>query len=181
MAESPRLGTLPTELQNLIVLNLLPSAAVALKQTNRWFYTHVSLRRLDRVAVRDYLQSSELKIKNEHLYACFSCLCLKPETAFTFSHIGQKTSQCRPRCYDRFCLDCGIVNGAYSAGTSRLMAGSESTRKVLCGVCMSVQSYYCSRCYCCKGCIASIGTWTGRAARRSQAGGQALCQTHFRR
>ena len=181
MASSAQLCTLPLELQHLIVLNLPPSAAVALRQTNRWFYTHVSLHRLNRLAVRTYLHFLELNPKKQHLYACFFCLCLKPKMAFTSSEIGGKPKEPRRYHYDRFCLDCGIRHGVYKVGTSRPMAGSQSAPKVLCGICMSVQSYYCNKCYCCSACIASTRTWTGRAARWSQAGGQALCLAHFGR
>jgi len=182
MAEAVELCTLPVELQHHIVLNLDPSAAIALKQTNRWFHTHISLHRLDKTKVQQYLHRLELHPRNEHFYACFSCLCLKPQTAFTTVQIGTKISS-RNGSYSsqRYCLECGIRNGKYKPGTSLKMAGPESEPKVLCGACMSVQAYFCRSCLCCSGCIASMRTWTGRAARWSRGGGQGFCGRHFRR
>lgn len=179
MAGPAELCTLPTELQNLIVLNLHPSAAIALRQTNRWFHDNVSLHRLDREKVQLFLRDRELRPTNGKNYACFCCFRLKPEWAFTKSLVDSTHVRKPTYSYRRFCLECGIREGKYRWGISMEMAGSKSRPKVYCGVCTSVQENFCSKCHCCNACIASMGTWTGRAARWSQSGWQALCLDHF--
>lgn len=170
----------PTELQHLIVLNLHPSAAVALRQTNRWFHTHISLHRLDRTAVQDYLHHLELLPKHQHDYACFSCLSLKPHTAFTTTQLTPMDNICSSYNSKRFCLDCG-VKGAKFKAFSRLNIGEDELwSKVFCGACSSVQPLFCPRCHCCGGCLARMKTWTGRAALWQQSGGEKLCPTHSR-
>ena len=181
MTEAVGLCSLPVELQNFIALNLDPSTAVALRQTNRWFHTHVSLHRLNRIDVRNYLHNRELQPHNDDYYACFSCLDLKPSTAFTTFQIGTKLSNGNGYSYQRYCLDCGIRNGKHRQGTSLRMGGPKSKPMILCGVCTSVQAYFCEKCLCCSGCIISMRTWTGRAAHLSQRGNQTPCLGHFQR
>ena len=180
MTAKPELCTLPTEIQHVIVLNLHPSAAVALRQTNRWFNTHISLHRLDQIEVRKYLGQCELRPKNAASFACFSCLNLKPQTAFTMTQVHSANGKGHPHTYKRYCLECGIRDGKYKPSALLRMAGYASTVKVLCGGCASVQTYYCSRCLCCSGCIAKMKTWTGRA-RWNQSGAMAVCPQHLRR
>ena len=173
------LCTLPVEIQNLIVLSLHPSAAMALRQTNRWFHTHVSLHRLNKKVVQKYLHKLELQLGKENYYACFSCLCLKPQTAFTGVQVA-KSPRYMTFTFNRFCLECGVRSGEYKPGHSLRMVAPESKPAVFCGFCMSVQTNFCSKCYCCIACITSMGVWTGRAKHWSQRGGDGLCPTHLK-
>lgn len=172
---------LPTELQHHIVLNLHPSAAIALRQTNRWFHTHISLHRLDPVAVRNYLYQLELRPKRQDDYACFYCLCLKPRTVFTSAQLERrpKVDKYGNVHSGRFCLDCGIGNRKLIPYSVLTMGGDESTPKVFCGACSSVQSYFCRTCHCCSGCLTRARTWTGRAVLWQQSGTQKICPQHF--
>jgi len=176
------LCTLPTEIQHLIVLNLHPSAAIALRQTNRWFHTHVSLHRLDRIAVQDYLHhlESQPKSQRHHQYSCFSCLCLKPHTAFTSIELDVSRGWNRSYYSHRFCLDCGVRDGKFKPFTVLYVGEDYSRPRVFCGACLCVQAYFCNSCHCCSGCLARAGTWTGRAALWQQTGRERLCQKHFR-
>lgn len=171
---------LPTELQHQIVLNLHPAAAVALKQTNRWFHDHVSLHRLDRVAVQKYLHHLELRPRHRHDYACFYCLCLKPNTAFASTQVGRKHDELGRYNLHRHCLECGIREGKLKPFTSLTIGDDESKEVVFCGACSSVQAYFCGSCNCCSGCLAKTRTWIGRAALGHLAVGGRLCQQHFR-
>lgn len=169
----------PTELQHLVVLNLHPSAAIALRQTNRWFHTHISLHKLDRTAVQEYLHHLELQPKRRHDYACFFCLSLKPHTAFTSTQLAIDTVN---GSYNskRFCLDCGLMNAKLKPFSKFTMGEDESWSKVFCGACSSVQPLFCPSCHCCSGCLARARTWTGRAALWQQPGGNNLCPMHFK-
>lgn len=177
---------LPTELQHLIVLNLHPSAAIALRQTNRWFHTHISLHRLDPLAVRNYLHYLEYNPKRPNEHACFVCLRLKPSTAFTSAQLQSQARIDRHgnvlNCvYGRSCLDCAIKNRRVTPFSVLIMGGDDPRPKVFCGACSSVQSYFCSSCHCCSGCLTRARTWTGGAVLRQQSGTQKICERHFRR
>ena len=122
---------LPTEIQHLIVLNLHPSAAIALKRTNRWFHTHISLHRLGRPEVFRFLTEHENLpkfSKNFHQgkrtsslgYACFTCLTIKPATNFTEDQITGHYGK-----YARFRRDAGSIE-FNSALLYRLLSDEES-------------------------------------------------------
>ncbi len=162
---------LPTELQHHIVLNLHPSAAVALRQTNRWFNTHISLHRLDRTAVHEYLHHLEYLPKRLHDFACFSCLSLKPDTAFPSTQLSAK---------GRFCIDCGVKDAKFEPYTKFDIGWDGGCWKVFCGACSSVQPLFCTACCCCCGCLAKARTWTGMAALRQKPGYEKLCERHLR-
>ena len=177
MGNIPNLYALPTELQHAIVLNLPPSAAIALKQTNRYFYTYISLYRLDPLKVKRYLHEVELRPRHRENYACYTCLRVKPMTAFTASQLGVKTSRGSAYLLERFCLDCGIENKRFKPGTVLIIGGDKSHPRVCCGSCSTAQSYFCGNCHWCAACIARTKafkvSWSGSV-------GMGLCQTHLR-
>ena len=177
MDSSPSLYTLPTELQHQIVLNLHPSAAIALKQTNRYFQTHISLCRLDRFKVKQYLHQVELRPRHRDNYACFTCLRVRPMTAFTASQLGAKTSSRNSAySYGRFCLDCGIENKRFRPGSLLVIAGDQSHPRVFCGSCSTIQSYFCSNCHWCAACIARTKAFKSSWSRSL---GMGLCKMHL--
>ncbi|KAF6236128.1 hypothetical protein HO173_005757 [Letharia columbiana] len=146
MGSNLNLYTLPTELQHHIVLNLHPSAAIALKQTNRYFHTHISLYRLDPLKVKQYLHQVELRPRHRENYACFSCLRVKPKIAFTVSQLGAKKSRNGAYSSGRFCIDCGVRDKRFKPGTVLDIAGDESHPKAFCRSCSTIQSYFCGKC-----------------------------------
>ena len=166
---------LPTELQHHIVLNLHPSAAIALKQTNRYFYTHITLHRLDPFKVRQYLREVELRPRHRENYACFTCLRVRSMTAFTITQLGEKTSRNSAYSSGRFCLDCAVEGKKIKPGTVLIVAG-ESHPKVFCGSCSTVQSYFCGKCRWCAACIART---KALKTSWSRSVGKGLCQTHL--
>ena len=173
MDSNPNLYTLPTELQHHIALNLHPSAAIALKQTNRYFHTHISLRRLDLVKVKQYLHEVELRPRHREDYACFTCLRVRSMAKFTVTQLGTKTSR---NSSGRFCLDCGIENKRFKPGTVLIIAGDESHPKVLCKSCLTVQSYFCGECHWCAACIAKTRAFK---TSWSRSVGMGPCQHHL--
>ena len=182
MARKAELCLLPTELQDLIVFNLHPSAAIALKQTNHWFNTNISLHRLNKRRVREFIHERENKPQNEHLHACYLCFSLKPETAFTTQQFGTKFGRdLHGRCWGRYCLDCGFRNGHYRPGISEQLAGPPRKRGIHCGLCMSVRTYFCHKCLYCWECINHARTWIGTDARHSQPATGYLCLEHINR
>ena len=166
---------LPTELQHHIVLNLHPSAAIALKQTNRYFYTHITLHRLDPFKVRQYLREVELRPRHRENYACFTCLRVRSMTAFTITQLGEKTSRNSAYSSGRFCLDCAVEGKKIKPGTVLIVAG-ESHPKVFCGSCSTVQSYFCGKCRWCAACIART---KALKTSWSRSVGKGFCQTHL--
>lgn len=188
--ETPTLCGLPTELQHLIVLNLHPSAAVALRQTNRWFHTHVSLHRLDKHDVSLFLCEREGKPKNckPHPtkrfvdvmnYACYSCLCIKPAANFNIAHIDGEYMKGGRLWDQRFCFDCGLRQEKFDRGEMVRMAGGAKTR-LFYVACSSVQTSFCRECRWCLACIASLRTWTGRdgAIRKTKNRFKDPCSSH---
>ena len=177
MDSSPTLCTLPTELQHHIVLNLHPSAALALKQTNRYFQSHIFLYRLDRFKVNQYLHHVELRPRHRDSYACFTCLRVRPMTAFTASQLGSKTgSRNSAYSYGRFCLDCGIENKRFKPGSLIVLAGDQSHPRVLCSSCSIIQAYFCSKCHWCAACIARTRAFKASWSRSVSMG---LCELHL--
>ena len=181
MSEAPmgsnlNLYTLPTELQHHIVLNLHPSAAIALKQTNRYFHAHISLHRLDPFQVKQYVHEVELRPRHCEDYACFTCCRVRPKSAFTASQLGAKTSGNGTYSGRRFCLDCGVQSKKFEPGAILIIAGNESHPKIFCGSCSTIQSYFCGKCHWCAACIART-----KAFRMSlgQSLSKGVCQTHF--
>ena len=150
------LATLPTEIQHHIVLNLHPSAAIALLQTNHWFHDHVSLYRLDQDLVHDYLRYLEHRDHNEDNRACYNCLTIKPRSGFTSGQLISKKA---------FCLDCGVRTKMFEPYSLIHLAGGEEPR-LFCGSCCTVQRSFCRQCRLCNGCIVKMGTWTGRASQQ---------------
>lgn len=176
MGSNLNLYTLPTELQHHIVLNLHPSAAIALKQTNRYFHTHIALYRLDPLKVKQYLHEVELRPRHRDDYACFTCLRVRSMTAFTITQLGAKTSKNGAYSGGRFCLDCGVENKRFKPGTVLIIAGDESHPRVLCDSCLTVQSYFCGKCHWCAACIARTKSFR---TSWSRSVGMGLCQTHL--
>ena len=158
---------LPTEIQHLIVLNLHPSAAIALKRTNRWFHTHISLHRLGRPEVFRFLTEHENLpkfSKNFHQgkrtsslgYACFTCLTIKPATNFTedqiTGHYGKyatfNETPARLNSIRRSCIDCSLMKKAFYPGQVLRMADGE-TLNLFCPACQNLQAYFCDDCLFC--------------------------------
>ena len=195
--EKPTLCGLPTEIQHLIVLNLHPSAAIALRQTNRWFHQHICLHRLDQHEVSIFLSERERSPKFCHGpqpgqrggflgYACFSCLCIKPATCFTQSqvvgHYAKERGSERGQFSDqRYCIDCGLQQKKFHPGQLLKMAGGAKP-KAFCSACSGVQAYFCPKCRLCMACIASLKSWTARMGRTSGSGSEVglwrPCPTH---
>ncbi len=82
--EQPGLTNLAGELQDLIIINLHPSAAIALSQTNHHFHSCVSLHRLPFPVVFEYFQEKELLSIHSDDYACYTCLRLQPRSDFAW-------------------------------------------------------------------------------------------------
>ena len=171
---------LPTEIQHLIVLNLHPSAAIALKQTNRWFHTHISLHRLDQREVFQFLSAHETLpkfSKNSQQgkrtsyvgYACFKCLSIRPAIKFTEFQVtgryAKRPNSLHPSYVEpRACIDCSLKRLTNHAGQALKMADGK-TLNVFCPACKSMQAYFCHDCWFCRACIAKSKWWAGKTRR----------------
>ena len=112
---------LPPELQNLIITNLHPLAAIALRQTNHHYHSTVSLRRLAPGIVRKFLDDLDRRPRsqfedalNSKWLACYTCLCMKPGIQFEYfkAVIGEW--------HDRQCLGCDLKEGRVMTGGTHL-------------------------------------------------------------
>ena len=108
---------LPSELQDLIITHLHPSAAIALRQTSRHYHTTVSLHRLAPDIVHSFLGDLDHRppIQFEDgvkckLFACYTCLCIKPGIQFEVLEI-----ECAER-HDRQCLGCDFKEARTISG-----------------------------------------------------------------
>ena len=117
------LPSLPPELQDLIISNLHPTAAIALSKTNRHYHSIVSLHRLNPHTVREFLFDLERRSgkdsRTRKAFACYKCLCIKPGAQFKLLSIlgDYKHEERYPQdWYDRECLDCAIQNGRTKPG-----------------------------------------------------------------
>lgn len=109
--ETPGLSNLAGELQNLIITNLHPSAAIALSQTNRHFHSCAHLHRLPSPTVFDYLQEKELLPIKLDDYACYTCLRFKPRPTFGTRQTRSILEKLGQSAHKRYCFECGSMPG----------------------------------------------------------------------
>lgn len=151
------LTNLAGELQNLIITNLHPSAAIALSQTNHHFHSCVSLHRLPFSTVVDYFRDKELLPMRSHDFACYTCLRLKHRSAFAKRQTKSRRGKVGQAATERMCLDCGFTNGKHTPG-SPMKIGAEL--QVYCFACTTLKRRFCIHCHWCDSCI-SKGTARG--------------------
>ena len=107
--DRPSLTNLAGELQDLIITKLHPSSVIALSQTNHHFHDTVSLHRLPFSVVFDWLLHKEDKCCGRYWnYACYTCLRLKPRSAFSKKQTRRRREKWGQDSYMRRCLDCGL-------------------------------------------------------------------------
>ena len=129
--DRPSLANLAGELQDLIITKLHPSSAIALRQTNHHFHASVNLHRLPFSVVFDWLQDKEL-MPSHNNYACYTCLRLKPRSAFAKRQTTSGRGTFGKASHTRICLDCALSTGKHYPG-SFLEIGKEL--QVLCMGC----------------------------------------------
>lgn len=117
------LTSVPEEIQDLIISNLEPFAAINLKQVNRHFNRVVSLHRLDQRKLQSYLyrlDEGDVRVYLRRMetiggyvpgqgWACFTCLRLKRKTDFTNTHTEGNLARDGARWYTRRCRSCDIA------------------------------------------------------------------------
>lgn len=108
---------LPSELQNLIITHLPPSAVIALRQTNHHYHTTVSLHRLAPNIVHSFLDGLDRRPLSQTdggvsclWYACYKCLRMKPGIQFEVLEIEYAER------HDRQCLGCDLKEGRAMTG-----------------------------------------------------------------
>lgn len=150
------LSALPVELQEQIVCNLHPSAAIALKQTSHHFQTFISLDQYDIDEVRAFLQEKETQPHNIGRLACYSCLCLKPRPAcimniYCRNYIAPFRPYGDPHYYQQLCLECAVNKDRMLPANVVNMA-SENDRMLFCIACLTLQGHFCKTCRWCFTC-----------------------------
>ena len=156
--EGASLLNLTGELQDLIITNLHPPAAIALRQTNRHF--NACVHRPSRSDVIEYLQGEESLPIHWDDYACYTCLRLKPRSCFAIVQTRSPRGKGARGAEKRFCLDCGLKTHKLLPGqTLKIGSGLSSGMIVYCGGCETLKGRFCTKCRWCDGCI-RVGTAT---------------------
>ena len=163
------LCTLPAELQEQIALNLHPSAAVALRQTSRYYHATISLHKLSKKRVWRYLENRERQIGNEKYLACELCLCLKLDTVLikkVYHQLARFDLGYNSHNSRRVCLECAVRTKMIIPGNVVVMAKPRTKfdmvnpssrlsghRSIFCMACLTVKGEYCSFCRWCFDCV----------------------------
>ena len=181
--EKPSLTTLAGELQDLIITNLHPSAAISLSQTSHHFHACVSLHRLPPSVVYDWFREKEKLSVNFDNYACHTCLRLKPRSAFAKRQTRPPRGKLGQIGHTRICIDCGLTTGKHTPG-SVLFDGGEP--RVLCIGCMTLRKRFCFSCHWCDSCISKgsatvlrKGCWAGPNGEASEVVLRNGCLAHM--
>ena len=179
--ESPSLTNRAGELQDLIITKLHPSSAIALGQTNHHFHASVNLHRLPFYLVFDWLQDKEF-MPGQTDYACYTCLRLKPRSAFAKEQTKFKRGTFGKASHSQICLDCGLRTGKHCPG-SILVIGKEL--QVLCMGCKILRNQFCTLCRWCDSCIhrgyaivLRKGGWAGPNSKARKVTMRNCCQKH---
>ena len=181
METTLNLSTMPVEIQDMIITRLHPSAALALQQTSHFYRQAVSLTRLDHEDVIEYLHKRELQ--HLDLWACCTCLTLKPEPAFLVGQIrrhgknGKKWSK-------RWCFNCGLESNKVTPGSLIKVKGQPM--QVLCTACSTVRQQFCISCKWCEDCAQEgivptyrKGRWAEKCGRVGEVVLESQCQGHI--
>ena len=146
------LSALPGELQEQIILNLHPSAAIALRQTNHYFQTIVSLHRFEVDQVWAFLKEKQEQPHNAKHLACYFCLCLKPRSLCLNSrYIALPQCYVAPPPDSQSCLDCAVKTGRVLPGNINDLA-NQKDKLLFCIACLNLQSHFCEKCRWCIQC-----------------------------
>ena len=153
---------LPTELQDLIVTDLHPTAAIAFSRTNHHYRSTISLHRRVPDTVRRFLFDLErLEVRSEGVlngprFACYKWLCMKPGTQLEYFEVVRSCSvEYRGDWHDRQCLECDLKDGLLESGRIVLCWCGPSTRVpgIVCNDCFKAQGRFCGGCRSCAGCL----------------------------
>ena len=141
--ERLNLLNLAGELQNLIIVNLHPAAALALSQTNRHFHSSVGLHRLPFPVAFRILQEKELFSPDPENFACYTCFRLKPQSTFVLKQTKRRRSKLGRDAHKRFCTECGCKYGKHKPGSIFITSAG---LRVSCVGCESLQDRFCMKC-----------------------------------
>lgn len=150
---------LPGEIQDKIILRLEPSAAIALLQTNKHFHAICSLHRLDKQAVRDFLEARKRPMLYMRNYLCSSCYHSKPLSHFLQTQVTRKRRKEGSEAHMRMCFEC--MRTRVTPG-SIVNMGNEDQRKIVCMVCTQLRTRFCLQCRWCNYCVEKGETVTVR-------------------
>lgn len=159
------LPDLSNELQDLIIINLHLTAAIALSKTSHHYHSTIFLYRLVPETVWVFLYNREQSLRTpfgdgptrELLFACFKCLCMKPDWQFSHSQVLDSYSmECCEECYDRQCVECDLRDGLVKPGDI-LHSGGWFVDCIVCTECSKTQRRFCRGCRTCASCLEKKG------------------------
>ena len=170
MAAQPTFASLPPELHHMIILELTPSAAIALGGTNRYFRSLNCLSRLDPLDVKRYFRIINLRMVDHSSFLCTSCCCVKPPDEFSTKRLIGEWSKRGLKSWSRQCLECMFdtiepgdevflgLREKPRSGRGRNKQWRErlaQKKMVMCIDCMELKDGWCDECRWCWGCFQS--------------------------
>lgn len=146
MTANFRIAHIPVEIEDQIISELEPLAAVTLRKINHFYHDSVSLQK----RVKRVLRELEVTESNPQ-FACFTCLRLKPKDDFTIRHTKGKRGKHGTKWFERRCLSCCLEKQIFTPGSLvRTKNGQEI--QAICRGCKSMKSEFCLECICCREC-----------------------------
>lgn len=155
---------LPRELQDLIITNLHPTAAIALSKTSHHYQSIVSLHCLDPDTVRQFLYDLEQRSDNRapsdlrrRRLACYKCLRIKDDMQFSYlGNFLRSLAEPDGKWDRRQCLECDVKTGRMKPGV--VLTGWFTPYPVVtCSECFKGQVKFCRGCRSCSGCLEKKG------------------------
>ena len=158
------LPNLASELQDIIISNLHPTAALALGATNRHYHETVTLHRLPVERARRFLFDLETspnniiirkdtydEVKSRKLCACFTCLRALPCINFAYEEmIASCADTYEDHRFKRQCMNCDLKQGRIKTGA---IYYCWCDYIVMCNGCSKVQQDFCRGCRFCDRCL----------------------------
>ena len=152
--EKSSLAILPTEIRDMIVSQVDPRTAYALRQTCRHFYHSLTIASLPKRAVMRWYRGFEMEPQNSELHACFCCFRLKPPRAFMWAQIhNHMLEKGASHAHRRLCMDCCVTHGIILYRDVVKEATPESSLLVLCYGCKKFCADFCWICRLCRPCV----------------------------
>jgi hypothetical protein len=156
----PLLATLPEELCLNIIEKLDMRSIISLSQTSRQFNrlsdpTDESKRSL----LREFLLEAQTFPRWKDGFACFTCAKVLPRSRFANAQTKHKRGRNGTDQERRFCVQCGMKNGAHSPGN---MVVQGDVIRMVCRQCERLKGgRFCERCAICTDCdrTGSILKW----------------------
>lgn len=101
-----------------------------------------------------FLGDAEKFSQHDQRYACFLCDTMKPHDEFSVKQVTKKRDKGNVQSFCRFCIDCGLSKGIYSAGQQVVRADGLGLVYVKCSRCLALKrTWFYFGCKKCRDCL----------------------------